>query len=78
LPTPEPPKPRTMLPESSTTTSHHVLAQEAAQKQLALFYIGLEMLGQKKKERFLSYLLSLKKPEPQTQEAPHEFQNRNA
>ena len=56
-----------------STTSPSVLSQEASQKQLYLFYIGLEMLGEKKKARFLSYLLSLQPPNAQSQEATNEL-----
>jgi len=58
----EVPQPYTVLSETSTITPPSVLSQEASQKQLSLFYIGLEMLGEKKKARFLSYLLSLQNP----------------
>lgn len=43
--------------------------QEASyKKQLSMFFIGLEILGEKKKERFLLYLLSLKKPDRENEE----------
>jgi hypothetical protein len=52
--------PHEVLPNASIAHPSSVLSQDALQKQLALFYIGLEMLGQEKKARFLLYLLSLK------------------
>jgi hypothetical protein len=61
-----------MSEESSTQPTKHNpsnLSQDARnEKQLSLFFIGLEMLGEKKKARFLLYLLSLKKPNQQNQE----------
>jgi hypothetical protein len=49
------------------------LSQEAcAKRQRSLFFIGLEMLGEKKKARFLSYLLSLQNPNQQNQEVTNE------
>ncbi len=70
--TSEHPEPRTVLQQISTIPPR-VLSQEASQKQLSLFYIGLEMLGEKKKARFLSYLLSLQTPNAQSQEATNEL-----
>ncbi len=61
-----------MSEETNTQPTKHNpsnLSQEACyEKQLSLFLIGLEMLGEKKKARFLLYLLSLKKPNQQNQE----------
>jgi hypothetical protein len=60
-----------MSEETSTQPTKHNsgnLPQEACyEKQLSLFLIGLEMLGEKKK-RFISYLLSLQKPHTESQE----------
>ena len=70
--TSEHPEPRLMLSETSTPT--HVLSQEASyERERSLFYIGLEMLGEKKKTRFLSYLLSLQTPNTQSKEATNEL-----
>ena len=57
-------KPETSIVlQQSSTTHPSVLTQETCpEKQLSLFFIGLEILGEKKKERFLLYLLSLQKP----------------
>lgn len=63
--TSENPEPSCALQPSSTTTPPSVLSQE---DQLSLFFIGLEMLGEEKKKRFLSYLLSLRNHEQQNQE----------
>jgi hypothetical protein len=38
------------------------------EKQLSLFFIGLEILGEKKKQRFLLYLASLQTHTEQNQE----------
>ncbi len=61
-----------MSEETSTQPTKHNpgnLSQDACnERQLSLFFIGLEMLGEKKKARFLLYLLSLKKPNQQNQE----------
>jgi hypothetical protein len=69
-----------MLRDTTLSTTHNtcVLSQEALvkgtnasyERQLALFDIGLEILGEKKKKRFLLYLLSLQKPDQQNQETP--------
>ena len=65
-------QPYSLLQQASTTTQPSVLSQEASQKQLSLFYIGLEMLGEKKKERFLLYLHSLR-TQSQQETLPHEL-----
>ena len=70
--TSEHPEPRLVLQQSSTTPPR-VHKQEDDQKQISLFYIGLEMLGEKKKARFLSYLLSLQTTNAQSQEATNEL-----
>ncbi len=58
----------------------NALSQEASYKrELSLFFIGLEMLDEKKKARFLLYLLSLKKTHSENQETtPDELQNNAA
>ena len=65
------------MPRHAATTAQVSQAesqQARDEKQLALFFIGLEMLGEKKKYRFLLYLASLKKTEQQNQEGePDEF-----
>ncbi len=53
--------------------------EERYERELDLFFIGLEMLEEKERARFLLYLLSLQKPEPQNQETKaDELQNRAA
>jgi len=50
--------------------------EERSERELDLFFIGLEMLDENEKARFLLYLLSLQKSEPQNQEtAPDDLQN---
>jgi len=67
-PTSEYPEPSVVL-QPSDTTPPSVLSQEAcSEKQLDLFLIGLEILGEKEKERFLLYLLSLQKSHRENQE----------
>lgn len=66
--TSEYPEQRNVLSEISTTPAS-VLSQETYEReQLLKFFIGLEMLGEKKKQRFLLYLLSLQKPHTENQE----------
>ncbi len=57
-----------------------ILSQEERhERELDLFFIGLEMLDEKERARFLLYLLSLKKSDRENQEtAPDELQNRAA
>ena len=67
-----------MSEETNTQPTKHNpsnLSQEACyEKQLSLFLIGLEMLGEKKKARFLLYLLSLQKPhQPDEGDKPDEL-----
>ena len=68
-----------VLPCCSTSTPN-ALSQEASyERELSLFFIGLEMLDEKKKARFLLYLLSLKKSHNENQETtPDELQNNAA
>jgi hypothetical protein len=62
------PKPHSVL-QSDSTTPPRVLSQEAYEReQLLKFFIGLEMLGEKKKQRFLLYLQSLKTTHTENQE----------
>ena len=61
--------PDRVLQPGSTHTAPSPLSQETYEReQIIKFFIGLEMLGEKKKERFLLYLLSLQKPNRETQE----------
>jgi hypothetical protein len=58
------PKPHSVLQQSGTTTPSHVLCratiQPPQQREAQLkFFIGLRLLGEKKKERFLAYMLTL-------------------
>jgi hypothetical protein len=55
------PEPRAVLPETSTPSPQPcVLSQEALhQEQLLKFFIGLRLLGEKKRERFLAYMATL-------------------
>jgi hypothetical protein len=47
----------------------YVLSPEARhERELSLFFIGLEILGEKKKQRFLLYLASLQTHTEQNQE----------
>ena len=62
------PKPHSVLSEISTTTSNALSQETYEREQLLKFFIGLEMLGEKKKQRFLLYLLSLQKPRTENQE----------
>jgi hypothetical protein len=63
------PNPRIVLSETSTPPPLSVLSQETYEReQIIKFFIGLEMLGEKKKQRFLLYLLSLKTPHTENQE----------
>jgi hypothetical protein len=57
-----------VLSENATTTSHALSQETFEREQLLKFFIGLEMLGEKKKQRFLLYLLSLQKPRTENQE----------
>jgi len=48
-------------------------------RELSLFFIGLEILGEQKKQRFLLYLASLQTHTEQNQETnPNELQNNAA
>ena len=62
------PKPHSVLSEISTTTSNALSQETFEREQLLKFFIGLEMLGEKKKQRFLLYLLSLQTPHTENQE----------
>ncbi len=55
--TSEEPEPTTVLSSNSTSTPPRVLSQEACdEEQLLKFFIGLRLLGEKKRERFLAYM----------------------
>jgi len=59
------------MSKKTTVVRPRFLSQEERfERELDLFFIGLEMLDEKEKARFLLYLLSLKKSEPQSQETP--------
>ena len=65
------------MSKKTTVVHPRFLSQEERhERELDLFFIGLEMLEEKEKARFLLYLLSLQKSEPQNQETPpDELQN---
>jgi len=53
------PDPHIVLQSTSTPQKLRVSQEACEQEQLLKFFIGLEMLGEKKKKRFLLYLASL-------------------
>jgi hypothetical protein len=66
--TSEHPEPLIVLSSISTTTPNVQSQETYDREQIIKFFIGLEMLGEKKKQRFLLYLLSLQKPHTENQE----------